>query len=557
MGGEPVKVNGSLVTFVLYEWCSCFGLLLSSNCRAPPIRVLNHGESSNPVVINNKEYPLSSSPENPAPTIDSRHRALGEQNQEFCDWNLPLPRSGDTTALSEAEHPHALNAIASSSEPVALDYGEDLPNQVANPEKIRLEEKERSLDRVQKELHDPTVLDVVCRLINLRHVDFSFRKLAAKPLGKQCEGGKGGGGGSGSTSKGSQTESNASQGSQHGTFVTGYTGSSLGNHIVTGLGRGCGGGGGGGDDDPFNYRPPDTLSGHYADFVGFEEQPNNDAQRDAAMAILTTMADNPMLPQFNQNREELPSCNLEMVEAMDFDGDDSLFDELLDSALQIEPTEETLVSSLSPNPPVSEETQSDIGHAFDLIHLMKPVQRSKLQGPMVGLAPVVKSIPHSQIPGNNTTAYLPLPSPSPATPYSAPTPSPMQPASIPPTPTSLTPSPMPPTPSTPQPCGFFKPNSFIEGDNRVCELTIPPHIPQEKRNTPLMALYYTTSEYQKIMQCVKQSCDLKVASDVMAKMCAFEFHPEECRIAFTMPKECKTIWETGGTGFGSVGGKHM
>lgn len=438
---------------------------------------------------------------------------------------------------------------------MALDLGEDLPNQVANPEKIGLEEKERSLDRVRKELRDPQVLDAVCRLINLRHVEFSFRELATVPVGKQCGGGKGeGGGGGGSTSKGSQTESSSSQGSQHGSFVTGYTGSALGNHIVTGLGRGCGGGGGGGDDDPFNYRPPDTLSGHYADFVGFEEQPNNDAQRDAAMAILATMADNPMLPQFNQNREELPSCNLERVEAMDFDTDDLFFDELLQSSLQIEPAEETLASSLSPTPPVSEETQSDIGHAFDLIHLMKPAQRSKLQGPMVGLTPAATSIPHSQIPGNNTTAYLPLLSPSPTTPYSAPTPSPMQPASVPPmTPTSITPSPMPPTPptpSTPQPCGFFKPNAFIEGDNRVCELTIPSHIPQEKRNMPLMALYYATSMYQKITQCMEQTCDLKVSSDVMAKMCAFEFHPEECRITFTMPKECKSMWEAAGGGGG-------
>ena len=533
---------------------------------------MNNGVPSNPVLIKNKEYQMSSHVKQPISDVDSHARAYSsdQRRDEFCEWNLPLRSEGsDTTVLGETEQSKALNAIASSNEPVMIKCGEDLPNEVADPETIGREEREKYQEELRRDLHDPKVLDVLSRLINMpNHETFriNLRALdAASQRGKQCGGGKGGR----SSSKGSQTESSSSQSGQGG-FVTGYSGRSGLSNLVTGLGGGGLGGAGGGDDDPFNLRPLNLPpSSHYAEFAGFEEQPeNDDAQRNAPVMSMLTPAmsgNNPMLSQFNCTQEEPLSYSLEGmrpfddIEGMEFDLEDTdrYLADIIDPSFQIAPTEEssTIVpqASQDSSPPVSrfpmpEESSSDIKEAFDMIHMMKPssaTQRARPQEPTIGITPLANMIPpNSQISGLNSYPYpysLPSPAPSTTSSYMAPTPSPRPPLT-PMTPVTPAPSPMPPaTPSTPQPRGgFFSPRSYIDGDNRVCELSMPPDVPPENRNTAFQALLYVSGFYTKVLECSKTDYDLKVANDVRAMMCAMECGVESrLKVSFTMPQECK------------------
>ena len=468
--------------------------------------------------------------------------ASGDKPREFSDRDLPLLLEvSDTTVLGEGEQSKALNAIASRNETVALQLGEDLPNLNANPEKTHVSDKKEPDFGDKKYLKDAKTLDFLAHLINMpkrEKLYVNLRPVAEAPLGKQCPGGNGG-----SSSKGSQTETSSSQGS----FVTGYTGTSrLSNNMVTGLGRSGGGGGNGDDDDPFHYRHVSTLSGHYAEFTGFEEQlvNGNSDHRDVSMAILNPMAASPMLPQFNRNQEEARSYDLEglevttmegiQVDEFDFDIASSILDDISDEiSLPGIPTEETSAASCIPSRfPVLEETRSDIKDSFDMIKLMKPRStQQRPHQPTVGITPFANTIPHSQIPGLTATQCPPSPMSSIA-------PSPLPPL----TPLSATPSsPMvPPTPK-PQGQGLLKLNTFTEEDKRVCELSVPRDIPPEKGQAALRALFFISVMYPRLFECSEQGCDLKVANDVQAKMCEYDFHLvyDEGKVQFAMPKDCE------------------
>lgn len=553
---------------------AAFSIIFFTNFRAPPIRVsVCDGVARSPVLINSKEYQMPYG-QLPVSDVDTHARAYAsdKRHNEFNERDLPVLLGSDTTVLGEKEQQKALDVIASINEPVTITSGDDHPNQVADPETVGREEREKTRkeeERYQAEmrkyLRDPKVLDVLSHLLNSPNretIRIDPRMLdSTTQCGKQC------GGGNGSRSgKGSQTESSSNQSGQGG-FVTGYSARSS---LVVGLGGGgggLGGAGGGDDEDPNNYHPFNITPSHYYDFMGYEEQPQreDDALRDAAMAVLTQgMVGNPMLSQFNNTQEEPLSCSLDGIRLPDFEEMDLDFSSDVlsndaaqylshdDPMFQIAPAEESAAGVVQISQPLSDtfpmaEESSDIKDSFDLIHMMKPsTQRTHPQGKVIGITPQASSIPRSQIPGLNLpTSYpssLPSPAPSNASSYMVPIPSPLPPR----TPvTPVTPANPPPpspllTPSTPQPRGFFFPKSFIEGDKRVCELSISPDIRPERRNTAFRAVFYMENFYTEVFQCSEMDMDLKVANDVRAKMCDMEFEAQSFKISLSMPKDCKS-----------------
>lgn len=523
--------------------------------RAPPIRVTMGEVPRNPLLVKSKEYQVSG----PIPVSESgtHSRVYTCDEHQFSEKDLPILPGSDTAILNEKEQKEALDVIASVNEPVAITSGDEDLNQVADPETIGRENKEKSrkveekcLENIRKDLKDQKVLDVLCRLINLPNREM-FRidpRVLDTPTqcGKQCPGG----GNGGSNNKGSQTESSSSQSGQgRSSLVVGVGGGGFG---------GLGGAGGGDDEDPNNFRPFNLPPSHYTDFMGYEEQPQmgDDAQRNAAMAAVLTqgMVCNPMLSQFNCTQEEPISTSLDEMRQPDFDfdgmdlGDFSNDDFIKDAAQYLSPSdpmfpvtcaEESVVGvtgvvqmaqASSDAFPMAEES-SEIKDSIDMIHMMVPTQR-----------PQANSIPHSQIPGLNPVssyaAPLPSPAPSTASSYLAPTPSPLPPR----TPmTPMTPAPM--TPSTPQPRGVFLPKSFIEGDKRVFDLSIAPDIPNEKRNTAFRAVFYLCQFYQEVVRCSQSDMDLKVANDVRANMCPMDYSVEShsLKLSLNMPKDCKPL----------------
>ena len=512
------------------------------------------------MLINNKEY---ISKQSDLDTYSLAAIASETRHGEFSDCDLPVNLGKDTTVFGDKEQQSMLPVIASVGEPVVMKLSDDnLPNQVADPEAVGREAKEKArkakekyCEEMKKELSDPKLLDVLSRLINLPNRENFRTNLCAldggSQDGKQCGGGT-------TSSKGSQTESSSAQGGQGG-FVTGYTGarSSL---VVGGLqGGGVGGAGGGDDEDPNNYRPYEIPPAHYTDFMGFEEQPEKegDAERNAAMAILTQGlmdGDNPLLSQFNNTHEEPLSASLEgvrpldLMEGMDLDFYDPFSDAAQylgsqDPIYQVAPAEETATlggaQPVSNAVPTTEDASSDIKASLELIHMMKPSsQPSRPQAPMIGITLKSSSIPRSAFPGLNSTYLTPLPSlPSPAS-------SNMSVASPCPPLTPKTPAPPQspaPTPTTPQPRGFFLPKSYVEEDSRVCELSIAPDIPPDKLAMASRAMLYINEFYTSVFNCSQMDMDLKVANDVHANLCCMQMD-NTLKVSLRMPKDCKLLF---------------
>ena len=201
--------------------------------------------------------------------------------------------------------------------------------------------------------------------------------------------------------------------------------------------------------------------------------------------------------------------------------------------------------------PMSEQTSggvsSDIQASIELIRLMRPqvAQRPRLPGQALSLSDnvlsysgVTASTPHqpppSPAPSTHSSLMAPSPRPPP-TPGNFPLPSPRPP------PTPSTPgTPAPPTPASCQPCGPFLLDTFIQGDQRVCQLSISPEVTGEKKNMAVRAMMFINFFYDGVFNCAEQEVDLKVASDVHAKMCRCEFDDvPNLTVALRMPRDCE------------------
>lgn len=431
--------------------------------------------------------------------------ALGGMQRpiEFSEQTLPLSAlsKSDTLVISEASHLTNRGLIDSSNKPLLLSLEEDLPNEMARTAKW-WKKKGR----------------FITLLSPMHGYPHYYLPNSQKVQGKQCPNG-------GGSSKGSQSESG---GGGQASCVTGHSPLNFQPSLVTGLGRGIGGGGG--DDDPWYNRPIDLPRSHYDDFVLWDDEMETE-HRDIINALAVTpdeflMGSDPFT--FISQRDDIPDMGppLPLQSPM--------CDPLVEMVAQA-PTQST------------EESTSEIENSFDIIHLM-----SGKQPPVLSLVSPANPVLPCQM--------MPLPSPSPSTPSLPPTP--MQPPtpSLPPTPMQpLTPiqpaTPMqpptplqPPTPSsipaspvTPTPANLLQPKTYIEGDLRYCELSVPEGIPQAARNLPLRALFFTTDLCYKYKHCMTEPCDLKVSNDVRAKLCECNFDLEQTKLVFTLPKECKIL----------------
>ena len=410
-----------------------------------------------------------------------------KRHTTYSNWNLPIHSEPDTTVLSESVYEAYSETIASNNNTFMLHLGDDLPNENVSP-------KKRGVLVDNWKIEGAKLVALIERLFGESHYVRPY--VNQKPCYRQCGGGK-------TTNKGSQTESGGGGSGHQGSSVTGYA-SASGSSLVTGLGAFGGGGGFDGGDDPWRNRPIELPRSHYDDFNGFEDELSETFRR---MPVLTTPTDAPMETTSYFTRS---------------DSHMSVFTENPETPTTT-PTQPTVYPA--------QESSSEIGNAFDLIHLMSRTRPTcgKLSlvsptRPSVGLVAPSNPMPRCQM-------VSPVPSPSTST-------IPMQVTS----PSVPSPSPSPtPSPATPNRSpGFFKVKSYIEEEERLFELSVPQDIPQLNRILPLRALFYTTNLHWQYSQCLEQSCDLKVSHDIRAKFCRSSFEPEESRVVFSIPKECKS-----------------
>ena len=415
--------------------------------------------------------------------------ALGsmERTVTYSEQKLPLSTfvKSDTLVISESHHVTCRGVIDSSNETLALCFEEDLPNETALTTKW-LKKKGK---------------------VWLYPSSRYFLPKNQKVQYKQCP--------NGGSSKGGQTETG---GGGQTSCVTGHTSLGFGSSLVTGLGSGVGGGGGG-DDDPWYNHPVDLPRSHYEDLVFWDDDMESE-NRDVFPTLATIPTELQMDPfafisRLDDNPELSPPFPLQS------------------------PTNDLFVEGVPQTPTQSTEQSSDIGSSFDIIHLMsKP-------SPMLGLVSPANPVLRCQMmpPVSPSLPPTPMQPPTPSTPSLPPTPMEPPTPSLPPTPMQPpTPSSIPsPSPATPIPSNLLQPETYIKGDLRYCELSVPRNIPQSVRILPLRALFYSADLCFKYRHCMDQPYDLKVANDVRAKLCECDLDLEQSKLVFTLPKECKWL----------------
>ena len=365
--------------------------------------------------------------------------------------------------------------LGTTTESFFLFLGEDLPNECASTKKRK---------GVLASSYSTARISLIERLFGSSAY---IHPKTEKPQYKHCPTGHQ------STTKSSQTESGGS--GHQGSCVTGYSSSSTRSSLVTGIG---GFGGGGGGDDPWQNRPVSLPPSHYTDFIGFPEEQTASYRH----AIITpSPIETPRETTARFTRLGSQPAFLEEIPELTF---------------------------LSPTTEPAEETSSDIGSALDLIHLMSRHNIRQNVHPGQGLVS-----PRSPVLANLDMVLSPCPTPS--TPSSVPSPCLPSPQLA--TAPQLTTTPQQATSNSPS--SLFIPKSFIQGDKRICELTVPEDIPRCNRILPLRALFHSANLYWKFEHCLEQPYDLKVANDARAKLCDFVFDHEQSKLVFSMPKDCK------------------
>ena len=408
-----------------------------------------------------------------------------ERQTTYTNWNLPLQAdTSDTLIVGDANQKTYKDAIANNSNTLVLQLGDDLPN-----EAIASKQKERS---------------------NWAYIDQLFGKPSyispkdERPRVLECPGN-----GNSSGSKACQTDSGGGGSSYQGSTMTGY---GLASSLVTGLGGMGGGGGGDGGDDPWRNRPYDLTPSHYDDYFCFEDDESLAPNRHA------TVAASPI---------ELPMDTAAFINRLD--SQTMLFDDPSEmystTPSEMYPTTPSEMCPTTPSPACTpmmtpaEESSSDIGTAFDCIRLMKRPQSSTVSPatrpnvPKLGLVSPNNLVPRSQM-----VSSMPSAVPQPASATHCP-------------------------PVTPTTAGnIFKSDSYIRGEERICELSVSRDGPSETMVMRQRALAYCVNYVMQLKQCLEQSCDLKVANNVRAKLASFTFELEQQKLVFSIPKDCKFLY---------------
>lgn len=457
------------------------------------------------IVIQNKDFDVnfSSQASNPSGGITATKHALSSDTRSttFSSENLPIGDSNDSPVFPGDFEIRTTEMLFS------LTLGDDLPNESAS-----------FVGKLGSHpMEDWSQFCQTCRTLGkeFRFASYLDPKSADAPV-KRCPHGQ-------HSSKSSQTTSKGSESTQ-GSVVTGYSGPSYGSYLVTGLGRSGGGGRDDDDDDnPWRPRPQKLTPSHYTEFAGFTEEQPMDAQRRVLLSATP---------------EEAQLAPMSFVGR----GDNHVPCDAMTPVTPITPTSSYLLNEV----PVTavEQSGSEIEMSFDLLRLMN--HRTSAASHQEGLPSPSPSVAQMSV-------GMPSPCPSPI---------PLTPSPVTPTPSFASQelsSPIPTSPqvtTTPQqatvtaPSGLFYPKTYTKGDERFCELYVPEDLPHETRIMPLRALFHCANMYTQFAQCLEQPCDLKVAADVKAKLCNFNFDHQNSRLLFSMPKECE-LWESSQIAFTS------
>ena len=179
------------------------------------------------------------------------------------------------------------------------------------------------------------------------------------------------------------------------------------------------------------------------------------------------------------------------------------------------------------------QEENATGDNLDIIKMMN-VQLKPTAPASLGLKESNHMVPMGYIPSPARVEHIPSPAgiASPYTPMA-----PIQ-ASVPPSPGGpLTPQ----TPKTPCPVqkGPFELKSYVEEEQRVCEIGICRGLPLAQQQIATQAMFFSLGEHVKIKECLAASYDLKVAIDARAELSGSKFDLDTATLQFTMPKDCK------------------
>lgn len=184
------------------------------------------------------------------------------------------------------------------------------------------------------------------------------------------------------------------------------------------------------------------------------------------------------------------------------------------------------------------QEQSATGDNLDIIKMMN-VQLKPRAPASLGLKESNHMVAKEHIPSPAHAEHLVPPSPEPmATLYSPITPgAPIQ-ASVPPSPGPATPK-TPKTPACSSQRGPFQLTTYVEEEERICEISVRPDLAPMQREFATQALLFSLESHVKVSECLKHGCDLKVAIDAMAELSSSKFDLKTTTLQFSMPKECK------------------
>lgn len=421
---------------------------------------------------------------------------FNQRTMSYCDNQLPLPAHTDTTVvIGEGNHSAYINAFSSSNMSLVMSSqmagsqdgeGNDLPNEVCNS---RNSNKERL--RAKMNQHS-TPIDP------LQGSDVYFREPAS--IGTEYSAGAH-----------SDADLDISVLLDSSSLSMGHSvapSDSGGSFMVTG--RGVDAGIANPGQAPFQYNQAAVY-----------EDPFDTMMRDLVTSELSSSADifpDPELLKFIDSgtlaEASLTECLSTPVSSdfiNDFDG------------MSVQPVQAGVGGAI--------QEESATGDNLDIIKMMN-VQLKPTAPASLGLKESNHMVPMGYIPSPAPVDHVPQ---SPAGPYTPMTP--IQ-ASVPPSPGG------PLTPQTPKtPCsvqkGPFELKTYMEGEERVCEIGICRGLPLPQRHLAAQALFFCLGEHMKIKECLEAQYDLKVAIDARAELSGSKFDQDTATLQFTMPKDCK------------------
>ena len=482
--------------------------------------------SSNSLVISGTGRMVYSNPGSPKSMMDTR-RLTQHNNTSYCEDQLPLARSTDTTVvIGDDNHTAYRNAMTNSNMfPVMTQEGGDLPNEMCNSHNS-------NLAKLRAKINHSAPIDP------LQGGDVYFRESP-------------------------NTGTNYSADAHSDVIDVSVLADS--NSIDMGLGQ-ClpseggissmvtGVGGGGGRDIesltqigqppqqlPYNTVFEDDISTLLRDFLVNDETGSSLSIPDPEFL---KFIDNGMMAEASG-----------LTECLSTPVSDSFINGFGEISIQ-QPVQAQDVKSAYPMPVMMGESiqeQTDTGDHLDMIKMMNVQIKAPTAPASLGLKQS-HMVPTGHIPSPMHSENNVIPQ-SPATPFT-PHPPPTPIASI----EASAPSPAPQTPQTPRSSaqkGPFELKSYVEEDERVCELSVRADLSAEQCQIATQAMFFSVESNMKISDSAKAVCDLKVAIDARAELASSKFDFSNGILQFTIPKDCKLLIEGACPDYGACPHEHV